>query len=273
MRARGLSSVGDRFEILYGGRTNRVWRLHGHAGDLVLKLYRTDFHNPLFRNDPMSERACLERLADTGLAPRLRASGEFAEQAWALYDHAPGAPWRNDTQRAAQALARLHTLNTDLDLPRGCNGSRDLLAHAERILALCGAEPRVELERLRPVGDVSPSRRSCLIHGDPVPGNLLLDAGGVVLIDWQCPAIGDPAEDIAIFLSPAMQHVYRGKALTGAEERSFLAAYANPEITDRYHALKPFFHWRMAAYCLWRAQNGAPDYAPAYELEIAALAQ
>lgn len=273
MRARGLSSVGDRFEILYGGRTNRVWRLHGHAGDLVLKLYRTDFHNPLFRNDPMSERACLERLADTGLAPRLRATGKYADQAWALYDHAPGAPWQDNTRRAAEALARLHSLEPGIDLPSGRNGSCELLDHAEDILALCAAEACVELQRLRPTGGMIAPGRTSLIHGDPVPGNLLLDAGGVVLIDWQCPAIGDPAEDIAIFLSPAMQHVYRGKALTIAEERSFLAAYAEPEVTGRYQALKPFFHWRMAAYCLWRAQNGAPDYAPAYRLEVAALTE
>lgn len=106
-----------------------------------------------------------------------------------------------------------------------------------------------------------------------MPGNLLLNDDAVVLIDWQCPAIGDPAEDIAIFLSPAMQYVYRGKPLTDDEEAAFLAAYRDRAITRRYRALKPWFHWRMAAYCLWRARNGSPDYAPAFRLEAAALAR
>ncbi|SDC73682.1 Phosphotransferase enzyme family protein [Ruegeria marina] len=215
--------------------------------------------------------ACLKRLSETGLAPRLRATGEFANQAWALYDHAPGAPWRTNPRRAAEALAMLHALKPGLKLPEGCNGSRDLTCHTEEILSSCTPSARAEIEALRPDGPAIAAGRTCLIHGDPVPGNLLFDGDGVVLIDWQCPAIGDPAEDIAIFLSPAMQHVYRGKALTHDEEQAFLAAYADPEITGRYRALEPWFHWRMAAYCLWRAQNGAPDYAPAYRLEAAAL--
>ena len=39
------------------------------------------------------------------------------------------------------------------------------------------------------------------------------------LIDWQCPALGDPAEDIACFLSPAMQVIYGAGPLDAARER------------------------------------------------------
>jgi hypothetical protein len=39
----------------------------------------------------------------------------------------------------------------------------------------------------------------------------------------------------------------------------------------RYNALRPLFHWRMAAYCLWRAARGDIGYAQAAALEIAAL--
>ena len=45
-----------------------------------------------------------------------------------------------------------------------------------------------------------------------------------------------------------------------AEEQRFLSAYGDAETASRYQALAPWFHWRMAAYCLWRASSGATDY-------------
>lgn len=271
LRKRGLVQAGDRFETLYGGRTNRVWRLHGPADDLVLKLYRRDFDNPLFGNDARLEALCLERLAGTGLAPQLRASGTNGQEAWVVYDHAPGAPWRADCAIAARVLADLHAQSPDVTAPPGCNGSAAISQHALAILTRCAEPERGKLIRMRPYTAAVEAGPTCLIHGDPVAGNLLVSDTRAVLIDWQCPAIGDPSEDLAMFLSPAMQQVYRGAPLTAAEESQFLATYENRETVVRYLALKPWFHWRMAAYCLWRAQNGAPDYAPAFELESAAL--
>ena len=93
--------------------------------------------------------------------------------------------------------------------------------------------------------------------------------GGLTLIDWQCPASGDPTEDIATFLSPAMQRLYRGTILSEAEREAFLAAYPDPAIVARYRALKSVYRWRMAAHCLWKAERGASDYAGALRLEFA----
>ena len=104
-----------------------------------------------------------------------------------------------------------------------------------------------------------------------MPGNIITGPQGITLIDWQCPALGDPAEDLAAFLSPAMQWLYRGQTLTPDQEQVFLSAYPNPETTARYRALKPLFHWRMAAHCLWKSERGAQDYATALRLELQAL--
>ena len=47
-----------------------------------------------------------------------------------------------------------------------------------------------------------------------MPGNLILGEKGLRLIDWQCPAIGDPIVDIMMFLSPGMHEIYgSGKAI------------------------------------------------------------
>lgn len=243
----------------------------GDANDAVLKLYRVPFENPLFRNDAGLEATCLRALRDTGFVPGLRATGSFGQANWVFYDHAPGAPWRTETEAVARLLRGLHDLTIQIDAPDGCNGSADLARHTQRILADCKTDSRTALERHKPVSTVAPLRKRCLIHGDPVSGNILVAPAGLTLIDWQCPALGDPCEDIAIFLSPAMQQIYRGAPLSDREVEQFLSAYRQPEVIERYLALRQWYAWRMAAYCLWRTENGTPDYAAGLELELATL--
>ena len=83
------------------------------------------------------------------------------------------------------------------------------------------------------------------------------------------PATGDATEDLATFLSPAMQWLYRGRVLSPPETEAFLAAYPDPAVTARYLRLQPLYRWRMAAHCLWKADRGAPDYRHALALELA----
>ncbi len=257
---------------LAGGRTNLVWRVDGAGPALVLKLYHLDTANPLFRNDPVLEARCLAALEGSGLAPRLRAQGKSEGFHWVLYDHASGACWRRDPGPVARLLRALHRHPPANTLPRGPDGSRDLARQTRTLIALCPAEDRPGLLALAPDGEIPPADRKVLIHGDPVPGNILSGPDGLCLIDWQCPALGDPAEDLALFLSPGMQRVYRGAPLRAAERAEFLSAYDDPAVVQRYARLRPWFGWRMAAYCLWRGRLGPTDYAEAYRLERAELA-
>ncbi|NVO57668.1 phosphotransferase [Rhodobacteraceae bacterium B1Z28] len=256
---------------MYGGRTNQVWKILGGDSDKVLKLYRASLRNPLFRNDAALEARCLQALEITGFVPRLRATGRHHNGSWVFYDHAPGSPWRQEPEGVATLLRKLHTLAVPISVPNGCNGSADLALHGQEILDSCTSETRHRLAKLRPTELVHPTKHTCLIHGDPVAGNILVAESGMTLIDWQCPAIGDPCEDLALFLSPAMQRLYRGSPLTQSEENQFLSAYGQPEIIDRYQTLRPWFCWRMAAYCLWRIENGASDYAEGLQLELDAF--
>ncbi|WP_235216198.1 aminoglycoside phosphotransferase family protein [Ruegeria halocynthiae] len=271
LRNRGLVDSGAQFQALYGGRTNQVWKVLDGNGGKVLKLYRATLRNPLFRNDARLEARCLRALDFTGFVPRLRATGLHDSGHWVLYDHAPGTPWQQDPTKVAKLLCKLHSLDLDVQVPRGCNGSADLARHGQDILDGCSADAQRQIEHLRPNEPVLPAARTCLIHGDPVAGNILVAASGLTLIDWQCPARGDPCEDLALFLSPAMQHLYRGAPLTPSEESLFLSAYGRTETVARYRLLRRWYAWRMAAYCLWRAENGTPDYAIGFKLEVAAL--
>ncbi|QFT74300.1 phosphotransferase [Ruegeria sp. THAF33] len=271
LHAQRLVNAHPRFATLYGGRTNKVWKVKGRDSDKVLKLYSTALRNPLFRNDAELEALCLKALGTTGFVPRLRATGQYKEARWVFYDHAPGAPWRQDSAQVGALLRKLHTLPIAVQAPAGCNGSADLRAHGKRILQGCTSNGRDKLADLQPSNSVAPTQQTCLIHGDPVAGNILVATGGLTLIDWQCPALGDPCEDLALFLSPAMQQLYRGSPLSKKEEDQFLSAYGRPEIVARYEQLRPWYAWRMATYCLWRAENGAPDYATGLNLETAIL--
>ncbi|WP_371808978.1 phosphotransferase [Ruegeria sp. HKCCD7255] len=271
LRARGLVDEGVRFEMFYGGRTNQVWKVLGKGSDTVLKLYKTDFQNPMFRNDAQLEAACLQALSTSGFVPELRATGRFENDNWVYYDHAAGTPWEQDPEPVAELLQKLHNLSPKVAAPKGRNGSAALAAQTRAILRLCRSEQSTHIARQEPKGEIAPTPLPVLIHGDPVPGNILVAPAGLTLIDWQCPSLGDPSEDLALFLSPAMQHLYRGAALTQVEVARFLTAYADPHIIARYKALKPWYAWRMAAYCLWRIETGAPDYQQGFELELEAL--
>jgi aminoglycoside phosphotransferase (APT) family kinase protein len=113
-----------------------------------------------------------------------------------------------------------------------------------------------------------------LLHGDPVPGNVVWSAReGVTLIDWQCPAIGDPVHDIALALSPGMRRLYGCQPMIPDEQRRFWQAYADPSAQARYAALLPLLSARIAAHCLAQAARGRPGYAEAARAEIAALEQ
>lgn len=251
--------TGCLWRPLSGGRSNRLWQV----GPWVVKLFDPDAASPLFPNDPQAETLALRHVAPSGLAPQLRATGPD----WLAYAHVPGAVWQSVSAPVAVALGRLHRLPLVAALRAQPSGSAAMAAQGAAIAAQChGALPPPP-----PDAGVPPVNNPCLIHGDAVPGNVIVGPQGVTLIDWQCPAIGDPAEDLAAFLSPAMQWLYRGKVLTDTEAAAFLHAYPDTATVARYQALAPAFHWRMAAHCLWKAERGVADYAKALDLELAAI--
>lgn len=239
---------------LTGGRTNRLWRV----GDLVLKRHDPAAASPLFPNIAADEARALHLFAPHGLAPRLRAAGPD----WVIYDHLAGAVWSGDPAPVARMLGRLHRLPLPEPAFRAVpNGSAALLQQARSIAAGLDLPPP-------PADPAIPPAEPALLHGDAVAGNVIVTPDGPRLIDWQCPATGDPAEDIAAFLSPAMMWLYSGQILTASDRAAFLDAYPDPAVVDRFLALEPLFRWRMAAHCAWRARRGDAGYSRALRLEL-----
>ena len=246
--------LGDaEWHPLEGGRSNRVWR----CGALVVKRYLAEAATPLFPNDPRLEAAALQALAPSGLAPVLVAQGD----GWVAWHHVAGRVWQGEPC-VASLLQRLSSVPAFPGLDVRPMGARDIAAQATSFA------PR----NMPPLPDLvevvlpAPS----LLHGDLVPGNILTTANGLCLIDWQCPAMGDPVDDLALFLSPAMQWLYRGKTLEAAARQGLLAQL--PEaLRHRYRQLAPLLHWRIAAHCAFRAARGDHGYDMALRLELAGL--
>lgn len=234
------------FAPLPGGLTNRVWRWRRATGDVAVKLVRPEAATPLFPNEVSLEHAALRALAGTGLAPAPVALLPGAEPVLVTGFAGTGP---GDPGTAGRLLARLHGLAPPAFLPHRTGGAPAILAAGEALLA--GLPGAAALRALRPAAADLPEAPPAFLHGDPVPANLVAGPGGPVLVDWQCPAAGDPVEDLACFLSPAMQIAYGSGPLPPAAQAAFLAAYAQPRVADRLARLRPALHWRMACYCLW----------------------
>jgi thiamine kinase-like enzyme len=126
--------------------------------------------------------------------------------------------------------------------------------HKNKLINIC---PDVSVSDIEPV----------LLHTDVVPGNLILGDEGLRLIDWQCPAIGDPIVDIVMFLSPGMHEIYGSGKLSMKDHEVFLMSLTS-NLRDRYNIIGPLYHWRLAAYCFWKAEQGFIEYEKAALAEI-----
>ena len=280
LAALGVVPISARWQALRGGRTNALWVVACAKASLVVKLYAPEAATPLFANEPGSEAQVLNALAGSGLAPNCVFHGNTRAGPVLVYDHQSGSPWRRDPAAAAVILRMLHRLPVPSDLQclnRAPDGFQALKDQTRAILAQIPAHERLALLSIEPDITVPPNDYKRLLHGDPVPDNIVWrgDAGARSLtrIDWQCPALGDPILDLALFLSPAMQIVTRGAPLSETERQQFLTAYEDAQAVSRLTAMQPVFHWRMAAYCLWKLTRTTPDqsYKAAMEAEISAL--
>lgn len=265
----GFLSGAESWVPLHGGRTNHVWSIRRPAGDVICKLYQPNATTPLFANDPASEVLALAALKGTGLAPTYIAGAQTPLGHTVLLSKLQGQRWRgakNSVEDIAHILHRLHQITPPVGLPKQTGGAFHLSKQGQNMLSEIGAAG-YDLSEHFPQTPTLPIIRSVFLHGDPVPGNILEGGAQPVLIDWQCPAVGNPCDDLALFLSPAMQIVNGNPPLTPGQEQAFLTAYGDDEVTTRLDTLRPLYHWRMAIYCRWKALNGDAAYGQAEHVE------
>ena len=233
---------------------------------MVVKLY-SNRATDLFPNDPNAEMLALTRVLGTGIGPVPVTALHVGEMSALIYEFIEGRRWRSNVTAVSALLARLHSIPPPDGLRTIPAGGQAILDTGNRMLSECDGPDVRRLINLRPQLPEVPEARKAFLHGDVVPDNLVDGPHGLRLIDWQCPACGDPTEDMAVFLSPAMQVLYGIAPLSDAGKRQFLDAFRDPALSERYNMLAAVFHWRMAAYCLWKSERGEADYAAGFRLE------
>jgi len=282
LRAGGLLQPGGqpRMSPLAGGYWNQVWRLQEGARDWVVKVFDPRAEPRLFPILPDSEARSMTVLSGLGLAPEpvgyLPRAGE--RPAVLVYRFHEGRPWQSDTTKVARLLKRQHGLAP--------NGFRLLATEPGAILAqgdwlIRHLEDDAYVARLRanrpaPLRLAAP--RLAFVHTDAGPGNLIEGPQGLRLIDWQCPGLGDPVEDLFSFLAPCFQILFQHSPLSDAERGDFLAAYDDADVAACLQLMEPFYAYRMLAYCCLRRlrlsdrdKTAAERYRCAFEAQLPLL--
>jgi thiamine kinase len=265
LSSRRLISEDTSWTRQFGGQTNKVWRINGEK-DLICKLYLETKTNPLFNNIPKAEYECLLLLKGSGIAPNPFKYLKTPYGKVLLYYYIKGQTWFHNVDIVSELLTRIHEhkypkgLRILSALPSDIKGTGLEIInklnnyHKDKFNMIC---PDVSISDIKPV----------LLHTDVVPGNLILGDKGLRLIDWQCPAIGDPIVDIMMFLSPGMHEIYGLGKLSMKDHEAFLMNLT-PKLRSRYNILGPLYHWRLAAYCFWKAEQGFIEYEKAALMEI-----
>jgi thiamine kinase len=248
-----------------GGRTNKVWRIKGEK-DLICKLYLETLTNPLFNNTPYAEYACLLWLDEKDIAPKPYKFLQTPFGEVLLYNFIKGETWSHDVEAVSELLNRIRKHKCPKGLRVLSNLPSDIIQTGFEIINKLNRFHKNKLNKVCP--DVSiPDIEPVLLHTDVVPGNLILGDKGLRLIDWQCPAIGDPIVDIMMFLSPGMHEIYGPGKLSTKDHEVFLMSLSS-DLRNRYNIIGPLYHWRLAAYCFWKAEQGFIEYERAALAEI-----
>jgi len=248
-----------------GGQTNKVWRLLGE-NDLICKLYLETKANPLFNNIPEAEHRCLLWLEGSNIAPKPYKYLKTPFGEVLMYNYIKGNTWSHNVDTVSELLTRIRKHKYPEGLRILPNLPFDIKQSGLQIINKLNSFHKNMLIKICPdvsISDIEP----VLLHTDVVPGNLILGEKGLRLIDWQCPAIGDPIVDIMMFLSPGMHKIYGPGKLSMKDYQTFLMNLT-PKLRSRYNIIGPLYHWRLAAYCFWKAEQGLIEYEKAALAEI-----
>jgi Ser/Thr protein kinase RdoA (MazF antagonist) len=195
-----LEQWGDdvaRIEPLGGGVANHVWsvRVNGHLAVGRLGA-RSDA-------DLAWETELLQHLDREGLfvpRPIPTADGRLFAEGLVVMTYVEGGPpeTQADWRRVAGTLRQLHRLTPGWPQRPGWCSSTDLL-HAETGTRIdLGAMPTEGVARCRAAWARLTGRQTCVVHGDPNPGNIRMTADRVALIDWDESHVDVPDLDLAL---------------------------------------------------------------------------
>ncbi|HZT66866.1 MAG TPA: phosphotransferase [Acidimicrobiales bacterium] len=195
-----LENWGDdvaHIEPLAGAIANEVWsvRVNGHLA-VARRGTRSDA-------DLVWETTLLQYLDREGLTvpvPIPTRDGRLFADGVVVMTYVEGEPPETeaDWRRVADVLRQLHRLTHGWPQRPGWQSSTDLL-HAETGTKIdLAAMPPEGVARCRGAWARLLGRETCVVHGDPNPGNVLLTPERVALIDWDESHVDVPDLDLAL---------------------------------------------------------------------------
>lgn len=278
-----IDDTGDtEWRRLTGGYHNDVYLVGGRRGPLVVKHFVAGSTNPLFPQLPNDEYRALRHLAGRAIAPDpVGFIADVSGRAVLIYRYVDGEMWTTGVGEVGRLLRRVH----DVPLPDGLrslpSSSMSVMQQARSIAESIG-HPWVTSTsdwgrlcgELAMAGLSSAEPGPTLVHTDCGPGNIVVADDGLRLIDWQCPGVGDPVEDLAAFASPAIQLLYRCRPLDTGSVSELLEGYGDSSAVERFPVARRAFHIRFAAYCAYRiAELSVTDPAVAARYASALTAE
>lgn len=103
-----------------------------------------------------------------------------------------------DWRRVADTLRQVHRLTHGWPQRPGWRSSTDLLRAETGTRVDLGAMPAEGVVRCRAAWARLAGRATCVVHGDPNPGNIRMSADRVALIDWDEAHVDAPDLDLAL---------------------------------------------------------------------------
>lgn len=186
-----------RVERLSGGVANDVWSLRVGGRLAVGRLgTRSDA-------DLAWETGLLRHLGRAGLTvpvPIPTADGRLFRDGLVVMTHLEGGPpeTRDDWRRVAHTLRELHRLTRGWPQRPGWRSSTDLLRATAGTRIDLDAMPAEGVARCRAAWARLTGRRTCVVHGDPNPGNVRVTSNHVGLIDWDEAHVDVPDLDLVL---------------------------------------------------------------------------
>src|SRR5687767_10605527 len=186
-----------RVEPLAGGVANDVWSVRVRGRLAVGRLgQRGDA-------DLAWETTLLRHLDREGLAvpvPIPTEDGRLFADGLVVMTYVEGRPPESeaDWRRVAETLRRLHRLTRGWPQRPGWRSSIDLLRAETGTKVDLGAMPPEGVARCRAAWARLAGRETCVVHGDPNPRNVRVNAGRVALIDWDEAHVDVPDLDLAL---------------------------------------------------------------------------
>lgn len=206
-----------RVERLTGGTSNDVWRVEIDGQVAVGRLGQRADADLAWEMDLMAH---LDRNGLGVPMPIPTRDGRLFAEGLVVMTYVPGGPPQDaaDWRRVGETLRRLHGLTADWPQRPGWRASTDLLSADKGTRIDLTAMPSEAVLRCRAAWARLAGQSMTVVHGNPGnPGNILMTADRVALIDWDEAHVDVPVLDLVL---PHNGGGLEGAARDAAEQAS-----------------------------------------------------